>query len=97
MINLLLTLVLSGQISNVYGRIGVTVNHVSHIITNVYKISPAKAAGLEKGDEILSSDGVKGITSVDGAAFTTAHLTIKKKDGNIIQVEITRVPRSEVR
>lgn len=88
---LLLSLLLSGLISNQHGYIGVTVSKYGHI-HHVYRFSPAALADLRVGDIILSSDGVKGIKEVDGLAGTIAHLRVKRKDQEFY-LEVKRIPK----
>jgi predicted metalloprotease with PDZ domain len=93
---LLVTLALSGQVSNQQGLIGVQIAKDGGII-RVHEISPAYSYGLQKGDKILSADGKKGINNVTGDAGTTAHLIVQKKSsGAIVEYNIPRVPCWEI-
>lgn len=92
---LAITLVLSGSISNEYGRIGLLVSH-NGSIGKVYRHSPAFDAGLQRGDQILECDGICGTEVVDGIAGTIARITVRKKNGEVVILNITRVTRQEV-
>lgn len=65
-------------------------------ILSVLDNSPAKEAGLEKGDIILSVNGTavfsidQASTLLGGAAGTTVALSILKTDGSTLQLELTR-------
>lgn len=94
MIDWLVWLMLQGNVSNEYGRIGVRVSS-SGGVSKVYEHSPAKDAGIRRGDVILEADGVKGTKHIDGLAGTSAKLKVKR-GSFIFEVEVPRVPRSAV-
>lgn len=95
MISSIIGLLLSGQLSSEYGRIGILVNHQTHGIIKVYRVSPAQEAGIQRGDTILECDGVKGHDIVDGSAGSFAYITIKRND-QILKFIVKRVPSNEV-
>lgn len=89
-------LTLESGATNLYGEIGVMINRQSRQIIRVRKISPAATAGLLKKDIIVSADGHESIDYIDGMAYTTVHLVIKRGSDQF-EVDIERAPKSEVR
>lgn len=86
---------LNGGISNSTGRIGILVSKEGYIF-KVHRRSPAKNAGLKKDDVVLSADGEKGSRGIEGPVGTKVNLIIKKKNGSIEKLEITRVNKEEI-
>ena len=64
-------------------------------IGKVYKNSPASKAGLEKGDVIVSVDGMDLYSDIQLAQylekkeFKTVNLGVKKSNGEIVEMELT--------
>jgi predicted metalloprotease with PDZ domain len=93
-------LLLTGGISNQYGRIGVRMSSTG-TISHVYDHSPARDAGLQEQDRIIEADGHRGgIFStvgywVDGDAGTKVHLKVKR-GSFVFEVDVLRVVPSMV-
>ena len=94
LINYLLAIVLSGNISNIHGMIGIHVSKYGRI-AHVYKASPAQSCGLKAGDVVLSAEGVKEIKYVDGPARSTAHLVVSR-GGDVFEIDVPRIDRKEI-
>jgi C-terminal processing protease CtpA/Prc len=92
-IEILLTAMLSGHISNEHGRIGVRVSKYGRV-WHVYDHSPAKLYGIEEGDVVISADRVKGIKHIDGP-LSQVLLEIRRGN-NVMYFKVPRVNPKEV-
>jgi hypothetical protein len=94
---LLVALVLTGSVSNCYGRIGIKISHEGGI-GKVYRISPAARAGLQRGDIVRETDGVKGSKHIagEGLAGIPVRLKIFRRGIGEFYVTVPRVAREEV-
>lgn len=88
MIDLLVSLALSGSISNEDGKIGVAVSKHGWVGA-VHPGSPAEKYGIKQGDVILESDNVKGTRNLVGS--TSRPVLLKIKRGK--EIMYFRVPR----
>jgi predicted metalloprotease with PDZ domain len=96
MLKLLVCLTLLGSASTQYGRIGVVISQHGRI-AKVYAVSPARSAGLQVGDTIISADGKAGNERIDGDAGSIAHLVVRKRSGEIQLIDCVRAPKHEVK
>ena len=96
MINTLLALLLSGNVSNSPGCIGVRVGSFgTHGISRVVKNSPADLVGIKKGDIFLSANGINNINAIDGDSGTLCRVKIKRGD-TYLEFDVIRKPIKEV-
>lgn len=91
---LILLAQLQGGVSTEYGRVGVRVSKDGGV-SLVHPHSPAATAGIQKGDIIVMSDGVKGIKHIDGDVGTTASLVVRR-GAHVLKFKITRVSPAEI-
>ena len=91
MFDLIVAMVLQGQISNTedIGVIGVRVNVLSDTISKVHPNTPAEQVGLQKGDKIVSVDG-NPFGEVTGPPDTDVTLKIKRGK-EVFTVTVRRV------
>lgn len=94
MIEIINYLLLTGYISNTYGRIGIVVAKDGGI-SHVFKHSPAADIGLERKDIIISADGVKGTSQITGDAGSFVRIVVKHNDKEYTYI-LPRVAESEV-
>lgn len=94
LVSLLLSLLLSGTISNEKGRLGILLNKASHSVIKVYKHSPSQGL-IQKGDKILSVDGVDGVEEAITTVGTEATVVVER-DGKTMIFKIIRASYREV-
>lgn len=96
MIQTIISLLLSGYISNEYGRVGIVVAKDGGI-SHAYTHGSAYIAGIRKGDIVISADDVKGTSQITGCAGTYVMLKVKQKEsGETHLFYIVRIPEREV-
>ena len=91
--------VLTGLVSNQYGRIGIRIVRSGPRrgrINKVHGQSPAADAGLKEGDRVVAVDGVRptDIDMIDGQAGQFVRLTVRRKADPEHEVDLTIVRTS---
>jgi C-terminal processing protease CtpA/Prc len=93
---ILLCLLLYGYISNQFGVIGIRYDAMDRRIDQVYNPSPAYDAGLQKGDLVVSVNGIPvRKTDIDGDAGSVADIVVTRNN-EPIEVYIMRVPPEQI-
>ncbi len=94
-----LALTIKGKVAYNQGCTGARVSRSSNGISSVVKNSPAEAAGLRKGDIVISSEGTKGTLDMIGPPGEVCHLVIRRKingSEEIIKVDVVRAEQGVV-
>ena len=97
-------LTLEGQVERIQsdlpqceGRIGILVEHKKGNIKLIHKHSPARDAGLLKGDKVLLVDGLEHNTeNISGEPGTEVSIVIDRK-GSKIEFNIPRTERFNIK
>lgn len=75
------------------GRVGIRVSYKTGQIEHVYDRSPAKEAGVLRGDYVLLVDGMEqNCHAIHGLPGTRVHLKIRRKQ-DVYEVDLTRIDR----
>lgn len=93
---LILQLLLCGSVehTSTEGRIGIEVDYSSGLINYVHRKSPAKLAGLKRGDKVLTVDGLANYCNhIHGEPGSTVHLMILRGKRCIFFFDVVRTER----
>ncbi len=78
------------------GRVGIRVSYRTGEVQHVYNNSPAKYAGILRGDTVIEVNGVqKDCHAIHGVPGTTVHLRLLRGE-RTFDLDLTRVERSKL-
>lgn len=80
--------------STTEGRVGVEVDYSSGVIHYVHRHSPAKFAGIKRGDIVLEVDGVPdNCHHIHGEPGTSVRLKMRRRHQSDFELDVMRTER----